>query len=267
MDQSDDSPSDFQQKREVRDARESHSYTSHIGGSTSSDHKQDETSSRHNVDVSKPNSGKLEGITITSTAVPKPATRVTTVSSTTGSVNLEKENYRSRRVDPTNDPPKSPKKISPTFDSNKSASKVDDVDHMDSYRSRRAASGVDQPKSGMDSISERHRSEQTGYGRPIPSSFTDSIGKTATDTRRDVRSGVTTNGSNTQTSPANNTMNAANARLITVSVTAILLIVKHLVVSLKGAKVRRLSVAGVEVFVAVNGGLKVGTSYVLQGVA
>ena len=266
MDQSDDSPSDFQQKREARDARESHSYTSRLGGSTSSDQKQDETSSRHNVDVSKPNSGKLEGITVTSTSVPKPASRVTTVSSTTGSVNVEKENYRSRRADPTNDATKSPQKISPTFDSNKSASKVDDVDHMDSYRSRRAASGMDQPKSGMDAISERHRSEQTGYGRPIPSSFTDSIGKTATDTRRDVRSGVTSNGSNTHTSTANNNMNAANARLITVSLKAILLIVKHPVISLKGAKVRHPSVIGAYVSVAVKGRLTTGTAYVLQRV-
>ena len=196
MDQSDD-PSDFQQKREARDARESSSVTSRIGGSTSSDSKQDERPAprRRDVEIGKTNNGADEGVSVKSSHVSIPALGGANSSSTTVSVSIG--SYRSRQTDPPNDVQKSVKTES-AFDSNRAAPKKDDVevDHTDSYRIRRAIAAVDVPKTGTESASERYRSEQTGYrdSRVATSSLSDSTGKNA-DSRREVQSTVTGNGS------------------------------------------------------------------------
>ena len=192
MDQSDD-PSDFQQKGEVRDAPESSGVTSRIGGSTSSDGKQDERPAprRRDIDIGKTNNGADEGVSVKSSHVSIPALGGANSSSTTVSVSIG--SYRSRQTDPPNDVQKSIK-TSSAVDSNKAATKKDDVDHTDSYRIRRATAGVDMPKSGTESGSERYRSGETGYSRVATSSLSDSTGKNI-DSRRDVQSTVTSNGS------------------------------------------------------------------------
>lgn len=276
MDQSDDSSSDFQQKRELREARESRSFTSRLGSST--DNKQDETPLRHNMDVCKTNNGKIEGTTTTSSSVSKPATRIATVSSTTGSVNIDMNSYRSRRADSTSDACNSPHKTLGAFDSNKSASKVDDHDHMD-YRARRAASGMDVSKSGTENTGDRHRTEQTGYARSVTSSsFSDSTGKMAdtrrdvrlgnasslgdsawktTDTRRDVQSAMTSTVSNTYGSAAANNMNSVNTQQDSVSLTTTLLTITNLAASIQGDDLSHVCwqcyhVTGVDFSVGVN---------------
>ena len=223
MDQSDD-PSDFQQKREVRDARESSSVTSRIGGSTGSDCKQDEKPAprRRDVDsVGKTNNGADEGVSVKSSHVSIPALGGANSSSTTVSVSIG--SYRSRQTEPPNDVQKSVKTAS-AFDSNRAAPKKDDVevDHTDSYRIRRAIAAVDVPKTGTESASERYRSEQTGYrdSRVATSSLGDSTGKNIdTSSRSDVHSTMTGNGSLTRGRVAANGTDSDSSTPVSLSTT------------------------------------------------